>query len=413
MRFIRNIKSKLKNGVKNSPVVLLTGARQTGKTTLMRELAEEKKYGYVTFDDLSEAASARQDPMGYIANLSTPVILDEVQHVPEIFLPIKHAVDKNRHPESYLLTGSANPLLLPRLGDSLAGRMLIYHLFPLSQGELLGFKEGFLEAAFRKSWEIKDSAALPREKLVELLLQGGYPSVFSLTNQEACEDWYSSYLQTLLQRDVKSLANIERLGELPNLLRLLASRVGGLLNTSELSRTTQIANTTLHRYLQLLETLFITNFLPAWSKNFGKRLTKSPKVYLNDCGILSYLLGANRKRLFENSNLLGMILENFVLGELQKQATWSTEKVSLYYMRTQTGVEVDIMLENFEGKVVAIEVKATESINGDHFKHLKAVQSALGEKFLRGFVFYTGGRSLPFGKELYALPVSSLWEHGI
>lgn len=407
--FQRNLFPRILDALKSSFVVLLTGARQTGKTTLMEILAKEYGYNYSTFDDLRTFAAAKADPIGFIADLKKPTILDEVQRVPEIFLPIKQDVDKHKQPGRYVLTGSANPLLIPHLSDSLAGRMEILNLWPLSQGEFRGIQEQFIPRVFSDSLNHFDSELLDRQELIKLLVYGGYPAMQTLENETRIDSWCNSYLTTILQKDVQELAKIEGLFHLPNLMSLLASRCSGLLNVAELSRTSGISNTTLHRYLQLLQTLFLIFLTPAWSMNLSKRLSRSPKTYLVDTGLLAYLIGANQKRLITDTRLNGGFLENFVIGELYKQATWSNLRIRIFHYRTTQGnFEVDIILEDPEGRIVGIEIKSSETIHTGDFKGLKHLQESIGEKFIRGIVLYPGPR-LPFGKNLYALPISSLW----
>jgi uncharacterized protein len=404
---------QLERALARSPVVLLTGARQTGKTTLIKEIGQDASYTYVTFDDLRFLSAAKHDPIGFIAGLQKPVILDEVQRVPEIFLAIKHDVDEHRVAGRYALTGSASPLLIPRLGDSLAGRMEIFELFPLSQGELLGRVEVFIDRAFNGQVPLVSPEPISKKNLkkslYEKVIMGGYPLVQNL-DQEGRDSWFNSYITTILQRDVRELAHIAGLSELPHLLRILATRVGQLLNVAELARTSGIASSTLHRYLTLLETIFIIYFQPPWSANLGKRLVKAPKTYLVDTGLVSFLLGIDLERALGDGKLMGSVLENFVLAELYKQATWSTTRVKTYYFRTVTGIEVDIVLEDQAGHSIGIEVKSSDTVSSSDFKGLRYLEEAIGKNFIRGILLYTGSEYVPFSPTLCAVPITSLWE---
>lgn len=407
--FNRNLFSRLIDAISTSFVVLLTGARQTGKTTLMELIALERGYSYFTFDDLRTLAAAKEDPIGFIGYLDKPTILDEVQRVPEIFLPIKQDIDKHKQAGRYILTGSANPLLVPHLSDSLAGRMEILNLWPLSQGELRGIHEKFVDRLFSDSFDNFACEPLDKHSLIKILIQGGYPTMQKFENETRMNSWCSSYLTTILQRDVQDLAKIEGLANLPNLMSLLAARASGLQNVAEISRTSGIPTTTLHRYLQLLQTLYLIILVPAWNTNLSKRLSRSPKTYLVDTGLLAYLIGANHKRLIVDTKMSGRFFENFVVGELYKQVTWCNLRIRIFHYRTTQGsFEVDIVLEDAEGRVVGIEVKSSETIHAGDFKGLKNLQEVAGKKFIRGIVLYQGPR-LPFGKDLYALPISSLW----
>jgi len=405
----RNIEEQLKKALLRSPVVLLNGARQVGKTTLALELLKEKNYTYITFDDEIVFLAAKSNPTAFIADITKPVIIDEVQRVPELFLAIKRDVDANRHAGRYLLTGSANPLLIPRLGDSLAGRMEIINLMPLSQGEILQHKEQFIDLIFSEQPLKSPANKLTKKELYEKMLVGGYPSVQQV-DQETRDAWLRSYLNLLLQKDIKDLAQIEKLTELPNLLKLLAARASGLLNVAELSRDSKLVAKTLHRYLALLETIFIINTQPAWSTNLSVRFVKAPKLYFIDSGLLMYLLDMNIEKAAAENVHMGRVLENFVVSELQKQATWSTQSVNFYHFRTSSGEEVDTVIENRSGNIVGIEIKASSKVTPQDFKGLTFLQEKAKEKFVRGIVLYTGTEYVPFGERLCALPINSLWQ---
>lgn len=404
----RNIKDKLKKAISRSPVVLLNGARQVGKSTLTLEFVQDG-FNYITLDDELTYLSAKNDPYAFIKNIKKPVIIDEVQRVPELFLPIKIDVDNNRKPGSYLLTGSANPLLIPRLGDSLAGRMEIIDLMPLSQGELLGVKENFVDTVFEDKDIYKITPELSKEDLYKKILKGGYPSVQNLDEEDSIA-WMRSYLNLILQKDIKDLAQIEKITELPNILKILAYQVANLLNVSEISRDAKMVSQTVHRYITLLETIFLINLSPSWHTNLTLRITKSPKVYLVDSGLLTYLLGVELNNAFEENFQMGKVTENFVVNELRKQITWSKTNPEMFHFRTSNGQEVDIILQNRAGKIIAIEVKSGQNVSLSDFKHIKLLQEKMGKKFIKGFVVYTGNQIIPFGDDIFAIPINLLWQ---
>ena len=256
--FKRFVKARLIKALKRSPVVLLNGARQIGKTTLVLEFIKDKKYTYITFDDEITYLAAKNNSIDFIANIEKPVIIDEVQRVPEIFLAIKRDVDANRHAGRYLLTGSANPLLIPRLGDSLAGRMEVIDLMPLSQGEIYDEEEHFIDIVFSKKQLRSPKKSITKKALYKRMITGGYPSV-QKSDEEDRTAWMRNYLNLILQKDIKDLAQIEKLTELPNLLKILAARASNLLNVADVARDSKIPDKTLHRYIALLETIFIIN----------------------------------------------------------------------------------------------------------------------------------------------------------
>ncbi len=408
MRFIRNIQAKFEEALSASPAVLLTGARQTGKTTLVEGYAKDNKYDYITFDDLTAMSAAQRDPKGFIDGLSKPTIIDEVQRVPSIFLSIKRDIDKHRLPGRYILTGSANPLLINRIGESLAGRVETLTLFPLSQGELLGIKEDFINAVFSTD-NLHSTTSLSKEELYKRITIGGYPVVQNL-GEARREAWFRNYINDILLKDVQDLAKIEALSELPNLLKIVALRAGHVLNVADLSRMLGLSAATVHRYLVLLETLYIISFCRPWRPSIEKRFVKSPKAYLIDTGILTYLQGITVERMLAEPLFTGHVLENFVWAELSKQATWSAIHVALYHFRTATGIEVDIILEDLNGRVVGLEIKNSDTVWSQDFKGLEYLESMLGKNFVRGIVLYTGNQVVPFGQKLSALPLSTLWQ---
>jgi len=403
----RFIEEKLLSYLKFMPVVLIRGARQTGKTTLTHMLGKENGYKFYNLDEALELHNAGENAVGWISQIEKPAIIDEVQKAPEIFLPIKVDVDQNRIPGRYLLTGSANPLLLPRMGDSLAGRMGIIDLFPFSQSEIRKKESSFINNIFANEMPAKSFSSLPKEELSDLLFRGGFPYVQTLSESQI-SGWMGSYLQMILDRDVRDLSQIEGLREFPLLFRLLASRTGNLLNLSDVSRSLGISAPTLKRYISLLEALFFIYLLPGWYTNLGKRVTKSPKIHLCDTGILSYLLNANEEKIENDPLLLGPMLETFVFTELQKMRSWSSIRFDLYHFRDLSH-EVDFVLEQPDGTIVGIEVKSTHSINSADLRGLRHLKSISKGKFFRGIVLYCGNQVGCYDDNLFVLPIQSLW----
>lgn len=408
----RHVTSRLRKALSDRPVVLLHGARQTGKTTLVRALAEsDHPARYITFDALAALSAARNDPEGFLDGLDGPVVLDEVQRVPDLFLAIKAAVDRNRKSGRFLLTESANALLLPQLSESLTGRMEVVPLWPLSQGEREGFVEGFIDAAFGSDTPTPGGATR-KESLTDRVLVGGYPEVQTMTSAERRDAWFDSYLATLLGRDIRDLARIEGLTELPRLLSLLAAQTSGLLNYADLARGAGLAQSTFKRYFALLEAVFLIRTIPAWHTNLGKRLAKAPKALVCDSGLAAHLVGADATRLREDRTLSGRLLESFVAMELTKQIAWSRTVPALYHFRALGGAEVDFVLERRAGAVVGIEVKSAATVGAADFGGLKILAETAGRRFHRGIVLYTGQEVVPFGPRLHALPVDALWRWG-
>lgn len=409
----RNLAPALQEALSDRPVVLLNGARQAGKSTLVQSVADGERAQYLTLDDATVLAAASRDPGGFIAGLGGPVILDEVQRAPGLFPAIKLAVDRGRQPGRFLLTGSADVFLLPTVSESLAGRMEILTLWPLSQGELEGVREGFVDALFAPELPSHTVPSLSRADLFRKVTLGGFPELASGKMSAARRRaWHRSYVTTILQRDIRDLTNIDDLSALPRLLSLLAARATTLLNYSELSRSAGIPATTLKRYFLLLEATFLVQTLPAWSANLSKRLVKSPKILLADTGLIAALLGIEAERLEEEPRLAGPLLESFVLTEIRKQISWSRTQPQMFHYRTQTGQEIDLLLEDERGRVAGIEVKAAATVQEKDIRVLLELAVALGRKFTRGVILYTGDRVVPFTERIFAVPVQALWKWG-
>jgi hypothetical protein len=408
----RLLSGPLREALSDTPAVLINGARQTGKSTLAQsgDRGRENRQ-YLTFDDPGILAAARRDPNGFIAGLNLPVTLDEVQHAPELFPVIKAAIDRKRRPGQFLLTGSANVMLLPKLSESLAGRIEVLTLWPFSQGELHGVKENFVETVFSRNhanWSGK-RPLISWEELLAIMVAGGYPPAVARHNPARREAWFQSYVMTMLQRDVRDLASIADVTAIPRLLSVVATRAGNLLNFADLSRTMALPQTTLKRYFALLEGTFPVQLLRPWARNLGKRVIQTPKVYLNDSGLLAHMLGATVDRLKTEGSLAGAVLENFVLMELRKQCSWSAIRPELFCWRTASGQEVDFVLEDRTGKVAGVEVKAAATLGSNDVRGLQALADAVGKSWIRGVMLYCGTEVIPFAANLHAVPLNRLW----
>lgn len=405
----RHLQGPLERALADTPVVLVNGARQVGKTTLVKRFPGRR---YVNLDDATVLGAARSDPAGFLAGFPGPVVLDEVQKAPELFPAIKAVVDTKRRAGRFLLTGSTDVMLLPRLSESLAGRMEVLGLRPFSQGELEGRREGFVDAVFARRMAAPSTGRLSRRELAERVVRGGYPEAQRRRSAARRTTWFDAYLTAIVQRDVRDLANIEGLSALPRLLGLLAARSTGTLNAADLSRAAALPLSTLKRYLALLSATFLVDTVPAWSGNLGKRLVRSPRIYLSDTGLICSQLGLGVPRLTREPDLLGPLFETFVMLELRKQLAWSRVRASLFHFRTQTGQEVDLVLEDSAGRLVGVEVKAGATVRAEDFRGLRVLRDAVEDRFVRGVVLHTGLEPVSFGSRLVALPVESLWRLG-
>lgn len=425
----RNISLDLKSAIQESPIVLLNGARQVGKSTLVKsfvgtpdvEIAYDAPVSYdndigyngvfphyLTLDDITLLASAKEDPTAFIEAARGKTVIDEIQRAPELFLAIKKQVDENRTPGRFLLTGSADVLALPKISESLAGRMEIHTLWPLSQGEIEGRKEYFIDYCFSNE-TLPSVPSLSWQEIGERMQRGGYPESLIRQDPRRRNAWFRSYLSAIVQRDIRDLADIEGYTKLPNLLHMLSLRIGGMQNLSELGAASALKHSTTTRYITLLQAVFLYTPLSAWYKSEEKRLVKSPKIYLNDTGIASHLRGAKAVPSIPGKGE-GFMLENFILNELRKQATWSEIQPRFYHFRTESQKEVDIVVEAPDGRIVGIECKASSSVSAKDFSGLKELATLAGDAFHRGFILYTGKETAGFGEKLAALPVSALWQ---
>ena len=406
----RNLRHYVDIAMKDTPVVLVNGARQTGKTTLVQDIAARKKASYVTLDDHADLDAALNDPAGFIAGLGPFAVIDEVQNAPNIFRAIKASVDRDRRPGRFLLTGSANVLVLPKLADSLAGRMEIITLYPMAQDELAGRKSGFIDALFGKRLPTKAPTHCDRVKLARLVFAGGYPEVMGRADSARRNAWYRAYITGVLQRDVRDISNIADLSAMPKLLAQLAMRSSGLMNLADISRGLDAPHSTLRRYLALLEATFLHVPLRPWTANRSNRLVKAEKIHLSDSGFAAHLCGINSAGELAKSDRFGNLLETFVVNELRKVAGWSKTTVEHYHFRNEKAREVDVVLEDSAGRVVGIEVKASSSIGSADLAGLKQLREAAGSKWVRGIVLHSGPGITGFDKDLHAVPMSALWE---
>lgn len=405
--FRRWLAEPLGRAMRDTPIVVVLGARQVGKSTLARELVATRD-AYVTLDDLTVRAAASADPAGFLAAQQLPVVLDEVQHVPELFRQLKLRVDEDRLSGSFVLTGSANVLLLPRIGESLAGRSEYFTLWPLSQGELAGSRERFVDAMFGTRLAPHTERTDVRRDVIRRALRGGYPEVVLRADEPRRSAWFRAYLTAIIQRDVRDISNIDRPGDLALLLRTIAARVGSPLNVLDVSRTLGIPHMTVRRHLAILERLFLVHQLPGWSGGLNSRIAQRPKAYVVDSGLHAHLMGVDLARFDRDPVLAGALLENFVVGEIARQLGWSATRATLHHFRAAT-TEVDLVLERSDGSVVGVEVKASGSVNAGDLGGLRALAARAGKKFHRGVLLYTGTKTVPFAENVHAMPISVIW----
>lgn len=384
------------------------GARQVGKTTLVKDLIDDT-WQYITFDDGAQAEVARADPVGFIRNLRSPrIALDEVQRVPDTLVAIKQAVDENRTPGRFLLTGSSNALLLPKVSDALVGRMEAVRLATLSECELAGREPTFLAKLLQREAPMAEEVRV-RDHLVRRIVAGCFPEPLLRRSEKRSRAWYLQYVNTLIQRDLGDLPRIGHVDAMSQLLRLTAVLSGRLVNLTELGGKLGLNRITARRYLALLEQLFLVERIAAWRASEFKRLVKTPKLHAVDTGMMCALRGITRRRLVRNHAEFGSLLESFVYNELRKQACWVDGPLTFHHYRDKDKVEVDVVIEDAAGDCYGVEVKATASLRSHDFTGLKRLRRIAGKRFRMGVLLYDGDHTTSFGDGLFAVPIGALW----
>ena len=421
----RFIESRFAEALEDSPVVLIQGPRQCGKSTLAQMVCApeflpgaagagnpaSRRYGYLSFDDDVVRAGAEIDPMGFIAGLPESIVLDEVQRVPGLFTALKLEIDRRPAPGRFVLTGSTNVLAVPTVQDSLAGRLETVRLHPLAQCELYADRpavDGFIDTLFGGNFPVQQARRLGTE-LVERVVSGGYPPALARPAGRRRANWYRNYIDAQVQRDIGALSRIGSLDAMPRLLAVAATQTAQLFNVSRLAGPFQLSRPTIGDYVALLERVYLLERLPPWHGNREKRLVKTPKLHIGDTGLACALLGATAPSLLVDRSLLGQLLETFVFQELRRQATWYVGPVEFFHYRDKDQIEVDIVMES-GSRVAGVEVKAGATVTGSDFRGLRRLKDACGERFAAGVVLYDGETSVGFGDGLHAVPMRLLWE---
>jgi predicted AAA+ superfamily ATPase len=413
----RHLQTATLEALKDTPVVLLVGPRQVGKSTLAHHLASQLGVAQtVSLDDPATRASAHADPSGFVAGLGRPAVIDEIQRVPDLLYGIKEAVDRIRlvgeaAAGSFLLTGSASIWDTLRAPESLAGRIERIHMWPFSQGELAGRRERFIDALFDNDPPRVSAAAHSRAEIAQMVVRGGYPEVQNRTETRT-QRWFAEYLSRVLDRDIRDLANVRRPEDLLRLLTLCATRAGSLLNVSSMLSDMGIGLSTGRRYYELLGSVYLIHEIPPWGTNLARATARSPKLMIADSGLAAHLLGCSSAKFAGEVNSrpgAGNLFENFVTVELLKASAWCREDVAAFHWRDRAGREVDLLLERRDGSIAAVEHKLGTRVAAEDFRHLAHLRDELGDRFAGGAVIYTGESTLAFGERLWAVPVSGLW----
>ena len=403
----RRIEPRIAEALLDTPVVLLAGPRQAGKTTLVRHIAAQQGLRYLTLDDGLTLLSAREDPVGMVRSLDRAVI-DEIQRAPQLLLAIKKSVDEDRRPGRFLLTGSANLMALPTVADSLAGRMETLSLLPLSQSEMALRQANWIDQAFAGRI-LQASTPAVGEALVERVLRGGYPEAVARPTGRRRTTWARQYIDALIERDVRDIAHIDKLDQLPRFLRALAHTAGQMCNYTQLGAQVGLDGKTALRYCGVFEQMYLLQRIDVWARNRLSRVVKTAKLQFLDAGLLASLLDLTAQEVAQDRTRFGNVLETFVFGELLKHSTTAQDDYRLMYYRDADKFEVDVVIENAAGQLVGVEVKAAATVKASDLRGLKKWAALAGPQFRLGVVLYDGTETLPLGDGLWAAPLSSLW----
>jgi predicted AAA+ superfamily ATPase len=398
----------VKEALKMRRVIAISGARQTGKTTLSRQVIAETG-DYRSLDDTDMLDYALSDPKGFLVNKAGTMVIDEIQKAPKLIPEIKQAVDRENRPGQYLLTGSANILTLPTIGDSLAGRVKYMRLRPLTVGEILGKKPAFIKRAFNRDFPGKISG-YNKEAIINLAFRGGYPEAAAINNLQHRKDWHTDYLNTILLRDLKDIANIRRQDDLQSLTGILASWSAKFMEVSKITTALSTNKVTLDSYINTLVSMFIFEKVPPWLKTDYDRIVRRHKFYAADTGIMTSLLGWNPKEVLMNNDRSGKLIETFVFQELAAQIDMDN-RCKLFQYRDRVDREIDFLVEREDGALLGIEVKSSHSVSKDDFKAQKWFTENLlkNKQSYTGIVLYSGDRTIPFGENMLAVPTAALW----
>ena len=400
----RSLTPVLKKSLSEFPAVVLTGPRQSGKTTILKQLFSNT-FAYISLEPPDIRAAAVEDPRGFLEMYPSPVIFDEVQYAPDLLPYIKEKIDADRNRcGQYILTGSQNLLMMERVTESLAGRTAMLRLLPMSRRESEGYPQAKLP------WESHtrrvQSKNASYRKMWQTFLRGSYPELVANPNRDS-HLWHAGYVQTYLERDVRTIRQVGDLSQFQVFLRALASRSTQLLNLADLSRDLGIALNTVKAWLSVLEATFQVIVLRPYFANIGKRLVRTPKVYFTDVGTLCYLTGLKDPEHAASGLMGGPIMETAVLSEIVKTLTHRGIDPHIYFWRTSTGMEVDILVD-FAGKIIPIDVKLSATPRPEMASSIKTFLKDFGETSMRGYVVHGGNVQLPLGSGVIALPFSAL-----
>ncbi|MGH3801373.1 MAG: ATP-binding protein [Pseudonocardiaceae bacterium] len=409
----RHLRDPIDEALADTRVIGIVGPRQAGKSTLARSLvAARPNATYVSLDDRRVRLAAEADPHGFVAGRPGLLVVDEIQRVPDLLLAIKSVVDLDLRPGRFVITGSSQLSANRGVSETLAGRIERFELWPFTQGELSGRREGFLDLLLDDALGMRSASPLTKRDYLELAATGGYPEAV-LRARTRRVGWFESYVETVVECEAPGITTSPRTGELPRLLRLVAARQAAVLNVADLARDARLPERSVYRYLDVLEAVFLVRRIPAWSPNLAQREVRAPKIILTDPGVAVALRGIDadalaRPEIAQGAD--GAVLEGFVVAELIRQLGWTRTRARILHYRDRQLAEVDVIIEAPDGRVAGIEVKSGTDVGHRDVRHLAKLRDRLGDRFVAGVVLNTGPTALSLGERLQALPISVLWD---
>ena len=406
----RYVRPRLVEALEDAPAVFVTGTRQCGKTTLVKDVGNEFGYTYISFDDEVQRQAAIADPSGFVRNLPERVVLDEVQRVPQLHLSIKDEVDRNRINGRFILTGSTTNAVTDELRHILTGRMLVIRLHTLAKSEMNGTEPRILDVLFSDQLKVGTYEELGT-KLAEMVVAGGYPVAVTLSNDRRRYNWYRDYINSQISRELQEFTRANVAGQLSRILGVAAAQTAGILNTTSLASQLEFSQPTLTKYVQLLRDVFIIDILRPWSSNVAKRERSRPKLHFADTGLACAVLSVDPKFVAEQDRVkLGHLFETFLVQEAVKEASWSEMyPLHLFHYRDLRKFEVDLVIDAGRNGIAGVEAKISGSVSSSDFKGLRKLKSYAGNRFRRGIVVYDGESCVPFGEDMWAIPAAMLW----
>lgn len=405
--FPRFLESSIREALTDTRVVAIAGPRQSGKSTLARAIAG-KAATYLSLDEAVNLRAAKDDPTGFVRRTRGLTVIDEIQRVPELMLAIKLAVDEDPTTGRFLITGSADFRTLAAVQDSLAGRIEVFELLPIARDEIGGRRSRFISDVF--AGKIPEGDGLEPQELQRIVAMGGFPEAIARASRARRRDWFEAYADALIEQDIADIIQLDRRRDMPRLVELLARHCSEMVNLTQLGAQLGMDRKTVDRHVEVLEQMFLVRRVRPWFRNELKRLAKAPKLHFIDSGLAAAMRRLDPEGLGSDRVSLGPIVETFVFAELSKQASWSEERVSIYHYRDHDGGEIDFILENWDRKIVAIEVKSGSTVRPEAFAPMRKLFSVLKEQFALGVILYDGRHRLSYGDGLWALPISSLWQ---